>query len=138
VVRGWDVTDPALAQELAREYYHQRAVGESAITFSTRHLRDTDDRDLVSLRPKQAALVALDLYRRDALLDLDEAGRAAVLSQAGYPPRVAAIVSQNLDQLDTWSRPLYVRAVDKTWSQEGGLTLRAECVGFIAARSNLR
>lgn len=128
-----DIQNVNVLREIARTTYYTLARGEGVIRFSTPHLRDLENRDLLKMRAGDAVQITWDAFNAEAMRDknLSREQKIGILLAAGYSPKVANLVATQYERLDYFSQPFYVKEVALGWAFDGGLTVDVEAMNFI-------
>lgn len=128
-----DVRDVNTLKEIARSTYYTLARGEGVIRFSTPHLNDLENLDLLRMRAGDAVQIIWDAFNAEVMLDtkISREQKISVLLALGYSSEVAALVADQYTKLDYFRQPFYVKNVNITWDLDRGVALDVEAMNFI-------
>lgn len=128
-----DVTDVNTLKEIARSTYYTIARGEGTIRFSTPHLADLDNKDLLRMRSGDAVKIVWDAFNAEVMLNtgISKEQKVSELLSQGYKYDVASLVAEQYEKLDYFRQHFYVRTVNYTWDQNNGVKIDVEAINFI-------
>jgi hypothetical protein len=128
-----DVSDESTLKEIARSTYYTLARGEGTIRFSTPHLRDLENADLLRMRAGDAVQIVWDAFNSEVMLDskISREQKISILLALGYSSQVAALVAEQYTKLDYFRQPFYVKNVNVTWDLDQGISFDVEAMNFI-------
>jgi hypothetical protein len=143
------------ALRFAKMRWELLARAESTYTIETRHLRlqgpspvstvpetgesfvSSEEFNTLQLHEGDAIRVDFDPFLGDQMRALDFAGRVRFLEALGYAPRLCAFVATNIDRIQQFRQPYYVRKVDFDFDQKDGLKVEVEAVNFTYERREI-
>ncbi|HEY6018426.1 MAG TPA: hypothetical protein VIY48_00545, partial [Candidatus Paceibacterota bacterium] len=128
-----DCKDVKTLTAIAKTTYYTLARGEGVIRFSTPHLKDLNQSDLLSMRAGDSCQVEWDAFDSKIMTDknVTKQQRMATLLALGYSQEVAALVAENYDKLDYFRQPFYIKEVNVTWDKDSGCKIDVEAMNFI-------
>lgn len=128
-----DCKDVKTLTQIAKATYYTLARGEGIIRFSTPHLKDLDQNDLLTMKAGDSCQVEWDAFTTSTMTDknLTKAVRMSTLLGLGYAQDVASLVAENYDKLDYFRQPFYIKEVNITWDKDSGCKLDVEAMNFI-------
>ena len=128
-----DCKDVATLVKIAKATYYTLARGEGTIRFSTPHLRDLDQADLITIKAGDSVLVEWDAFASSTMTDknLSSAQRYSKLITLGYSQEVSQLVADNYDKLDYFRQSFYVKEANITWDKDQGCKIDVEAQNFI-------
>lgn len=140
------------ALRFAKMRYELIARGESTYTFSTRAMRvpiqpeiseifrdqaDLDvsnERSLLNIHAGDAISIVFDPFNREHMRTQSPAQRYEHMREMGYSDSVSQFVSQNMERIDQFRQPYYVRTISFDWSSSDGLKIEGEGVNYATER----
>lgn len=128
-----DITSVDTLREIARTTYYTLARGEGTIRFSTPHLLDLDNADLLQMRAGDSIGIVWDAFNSETMLnkDIPREKKISTLLSLGYQIDVATLVADQYDKLDYFRQPFYVKEVNLTWDKDQGIAIDGEAMNFI-------
>lgn len=128
-----DCKDVKTLTAIAKATYYTLARGEGILRFSTPHLKDLDQKDLLTIRAGDSCQVEWDAFTTSVMTDknLTKAVRMATLLGLGYSQDVSTLVAENYDKLDYFRQPFYIKEANITWDKDSGCKLDVEAMNFI-------
>lgn len=96
-----------------------------------------EDFNLLRLREGDAVRVEFDPFLGDQMRALDYAGRVRFLESLGYAPRLCAFVATNIDRIDQFRQPYYVKRAEFDFEQRDGLKIEIDAVNFAYERREI-
>lgn len=128
-----DVKDEKTLTDIAKATYYTLARGEGVIRFSTPHLRDLSNTDLLTLRAGDSVLIEWDAFNAEQMQSKNSTpqSRYNILISLGYSEDVATLVAENYSKLDYFRQPFYVKEANITWDKDAGVKLDVEAMNFI-------
>ncbi len=133
-----DVKDIKVLESIAKTTYYTLARGEGVVRFSTPHLQDTENRDLLRMRAGDSVEIKWDAFKAETMLDTKNTReqKVTILLSLGYSYEVAALVADQYAKLDYFRQPFYVKEVNFTWDKDSGIKIDAEAMNFINPESD--
>jgi hypothetical protein len=130
-----DISDVNTLKEIARSTYYTLARGEGVVRFSTPHLADLDNRDLLKMRAGDAVEIIWDAFNSEVMMNknISTEEKVTELLSRGYKIDVARLVAEQYAKLDYFRQPFYVRTVNYSWDAETGVKVDVEAINFISA-----
>ncbi len=128
-----DVKDVKTLIDIAKATYFTLARGEGVIRFSTPHLRDLNNTDLLTIRAGDSVAIQWDAFNAEQMMSKDSTPqtRYNILISLGYSPDVASLVASNYSRLDYFRQPFYVKEANITWDKSSGCKIDVEAMNFI-------
>ncbi len=133
-----DVKDVKILDEIARSTYYTLARGEGVIRFSTPHLRDTENQDLLKIRAADSVEIKWDAFNSEVMMNpkVTREQKVQLVLSMGYSYDVAILVADQYVKLDYFRQPFYVKEVNLTWEKESGVKIDVEAMNFINPESD--
>ena len=147
--------DKDSALRFAKMRWELLARSEASYTFTTRHLaveqpnnsvgvpetgevfNAPTEFDMFKLREGDAIGINFDPFNGEEIRALNYAQRAQFLENLGFKPRLAAFVATNIERLNQFKQPYYVKRVDYDFDQKDGITIEVEAVNFAYERREI-
>lgn len=128
-----DVKDQKVLEDIARTTYYTLARGEGVVRFQTPHLTDSEDQDLLKMRPGDSVEIKWDAFNAEIMLDpkISRQQKVSTLLSLGYSADVADLVAEQYAKLDYFRQPFYVKEVNFTWDKDQGCSVDVEAMNFI-------
>jgi hypothetical protein len=127
----YGVRDEDTLKRLAETLYTLLSRTEQEVEISTNDMVDNADNSLLNIETGDALFVKFQPYNRELLSRLETAERAQWLLQRGFTPQAANLIAENLEVLDVFKKPFYIREADLEYSIEEGFILGLRCVNFV-------
>lgn len=133
-----DVKDVKVLNEIARSTYYTLARGEGVIRFTTPHLLDTENQDLLRMRAADSVEIKWDAFNSEIMMNpnVSRETKVSTLLSLGYSFEVAALVADQYVKLDYFRQPFYVKEVNLTWDKDQGIKVDVEAMNFINPESD--
>lgn len=133
-----DIRDVKVLDDIARTTYYTLARGEGVIRFSTPHLVDTENQDLLKMRAGDSVEIKWDAFNAEIMMNpkVTKEQKVTVLLSLGYSMEVAVLVATQYIKLDYFRQPFYVKEVNYTWDKDQGVKVDVEAMGFINPESD--
>jgi hypothetical protein len=129
----WGCTDEKILKRAARNAYHALARGEGKIRFSTSHLMDGANHELLEMKAGRAVAIGFEPWIPDATFSrLSYAERVDKLQALGYNSNVAQLISQEWDKIDYFRRAFYLTEVTFDFDEGDGIVIEAEAQNYIS------
>lgn len=145
------------AQRFAKMMWELIARGETTYKFVTRHMTvprgvganylasdqpnyidDINGFMMLRLQAGSAIAVRFDPFQQESMRSLTSAQREDFLLSLGYHPAVASFVANNIDRLEQFRQPFYVRTINYDYSHGDGLKIECEAVNFAYERREIQ
>ena len=142
------------ALRYAQMRWELMARAESSYVFKTRHLTvptsgrtqgsapavpgaEVGDFDLLGLQAGDPVAIHFDPFNQEQMRALDIGERESFLESLGYHPKIAAFVAANIERIEQFKQPYYVRKATYDYSHDNGLEIEVEAVNFAYERREI-
>lgn len=138
------------ALRFARMRWELMARAESTYKFKTRHLTvplrteaqraapGLHELELLDLQAGDAVAIQFDPFNQEQMRALDYGERLTFLESIGYAPKIAAFVAANIERIDQFKQPYYVRTATFDYAHDNGLEIEVEAVNFAYERREIQ
>ena len=131
------IDDPVELVNIAHARHHAQARGEGTIKFTTPHLKDLHEYDMLAMRSGDAVEIIWDAFNAEVMLNpnIGREQKVTELLSRGYSIDVASLVADQYEKLDYFRQPFYVKNVVYNWESESGISIEVEAQNFVNAES---